>query len=133
IDIDLLISYMEILGLMGHGKICPFVPKWRGSLGLLISLAYQMGYKKIVLCGMDMQDNYHFWNHPRYEAIKNKYNLPHEDVVWEFTNVERSPNTVPEYVYRLGQWMESKSSVKMYVANQKTILYPRLPVFPFEN
>lgn len=130
---DLLYRYMDALGLMTYGEIAPFIPKWRGTLGLLISLAYQMGYKNIVLCGMDMHNADHFWDYPPYNSLKQKYDLPgvgHANIK-TFTDTKTSPNTVPVYVYTLSQWMTEKNNVSVFIANQSTVLYPRIETYNF--
>ena len=60
LDLNLLYKYIDALGYMKYGEITSFIPKWRSTLGLLLMLAYQMGYKKIVLCGMDMYKKDHY-------------------------------------------------------------------------
>jgi len=128
---NLLINYFEALGLMPHGKISNFIPKLRGTLGLLIVLSYQMGYKKIVLCGMDMHSSDHFWDYEPYIKVKEKYNLPDKGKanINTFTDKNRSPNTVPVYVKALRDWMYEKSNVEISIVNEKTLLYPDIPVF----
>ena len=135
IDIDLLIEYMNALGFMQHGNICNFVPKWRVTLGLLVSLAYQMGYKNIVLCGMDMQDKGHFWDDPQYSEIRKKYNLPDAEAsnITRMSDKTFSPNTVPQYIYKLRDWMNLHSGVNFYVAHPETVLYPEIPLYDFNE
>lgn len=131
IEIDTLIDYMHALGFLEHGRIGDFVPKWRGTLGLLVSLAYQMGYKNIVLCGMDMRDSNHFWDHPHYELLRKKYGLPVSNNLNLMTDDTFSPNTVPSYMYKLNKWMQDKSGVNLFVADPDTVLHPEIPVYEF--
>ena len=131
IDINMLFNYMENLGFMTFGHIANFVPKWRSTLGLLISLSYQMGYQKIILCGMDMHDNGHFWDYEPYLELKKKYSLPDKDKsnIATFTDERISPNTMPRYVYSLHDWMYNKNGVKIFVMNKKTLLYPEIDLY----
>lgn len=131
IDPNLLIKYFEALGLMPYGNIAGFIPKLRGTLGLLIVLCYQMGYRRIVLCGMDMHSDDHFWDYEPYNNMKNKYSLPEKGVanIVSFTDKNRSSNTVPVYVKALRDWMYKKNSVEIFIINKKTVLYPDIPVF----
>ncbi len=134
-DIDLVLEYLDLLDLMPFGKLTKFIPKLRSSMALLIVLAYQLGYKKIVLCGMDMKGGFdHFWDAPQYKEVYEKYRLEvkqaNEPIGFELFTEERfSKNTVPEYVYHLSDWMRKKSGVEISVINDGTILYPRLPLF----
>jgi len=135
IDPILHYKYVEALGIFNYGQIGKFTPKWRGTLGLLISFAYQMGYQKIVLCGMDMMGSSHFWDTGTYLDVKKKYNLPGEGVsnIQTFTDESHSTNTVPKYVYTMRDWMKQKHGVELFIGNEQTVLYPELPVYNFNN
>ncbi|MEX2411819.1 MAG: hypothetical protein WD607_10720 [Candidatus Paceibacterota bacterium] len=133
---DLLFRYMDALGFMTYGNISEFIPKWRSTIGLILMLVYQMGYKNIVLCGIDMQDNDHFWDYGSLTDIKQKYQLPHPVVsntknIKSFTDKNRSKNTVPKYIYSLRDWFKEKSDVNVYVGNEKTVLYPKINLFEY--
>jgi len=132
IDPFLLFKYMDALGFMKFGQICDFVPKWRSSLGLIIMLCYQMGYKKIVLCGMDMLSSDHFWDFQPYLEVKMKYSLPDVGTanLNSFTDPSMSLNTVPKYVYSLRDWMKEKKGVKIFVMKKRTVLYPEIELYP---
>lgn len=131
IEISKLFKFVEALGFFSFNKISSFVPKFRGSLGLLISLSYQMGYKNIVLCGMDMKDSSHFWDNKNYEKLRYKYNLPSivDTNLNTFTDEKYSSNTVPKYVYELDNWMLNNGNVELSVINKNTILYPKIKVY----
>jgi hypothetical protein len=134
-----LFRHTETLGLLKHGVIAPLVPKWRSTVGLLMSWAYQMGYQKIVLCGMDMQNNEHFWHEDSYEERRKMYKLPkivpdkggkYKTNIMAFTDEHISPNTVPIYVKSLACWMKERAAVETYVMNSQTVLFPDLPLYP---
>lgn len=131
IEIKLLIKYIDALGLIPFGRIADFVPKWRNTLGLLLSLSYQMGYKKIVLCGMDMKDSHHFWDYNSYLNIKKQYSLPDFGTtnIDTFNDVQLSPNTVLEYVSNLREWMHKKNGVEITIINDNTLLFPHLNLY----
>lgn len=131
IDADLLIKYMHALGYLEYGIISNFIPKWRCTLGLLISLAYQMGYKEIVLCGVDMNVSDHFWDYEPYASIKKKYALPKAGAsnIQTFNDENYSPNTVPLYVEKLRDWMLERSGVEIRVLSTETVLYPRIGLY----
>lgn len=131
IDPDLLIRYMSAMGYMNYGQVSSFIPKWRGTLGLLISLAYQMGYKRIVLCGVDMDGSDHFWDYEPYSLREKKYSLPKMGAsnILTFNDVDRSPNTVSLYVEKLRDWMWEKEGVEITVYSKKTVLYPQIEVY----
>lgn len=135
IDINLLIRYLDELGFMSHGHISKFVPKWRSTIGLMLMISYQMGYKNIVLCGVDMLNNDHFWDQGPYSKKASQYGLPRSGTIpiTQFTNTGHSRNTVPEYIYTLSEWMEQRSGVKVTILSDKTILFPRIPLYMGET
>jgi hypothetical protein len=133
-----LFRHAETLGMMKHGELGPMVPKWRSTIGMLMSWAYQMGYKKMILCGMDMQNNAHFWNDDAHAEMRAKYKLPaqvpsrsskYKTNILAFTDEHISPNTVPIYIKGLAAWMKEKAGVETYVMKSQTILYPDLPLY----
>ena len=132
IDINMLIDYAYVLGFLEFGKIGRLIPKWRGTLGLLITLSYLMGYKEIVLCGMDMYNNKHFWDDKSYSHIQDKYAIPDDANIKSMTDTRVSTNTVPQYVYALANWMNAKSNVKITLAHSQSVLYPNIPLFSFK-
>ncbi len=133
LDPVILFEYAEALGFFVFGKVTNIVPKWRVSIGLIISLCYQMGYKEIVLCGVDMHKADHFWDYPPYIEIKNKYSLPEFGAsnLETFNDKKRSPNTVPKYICALRDFMYQKSGVRLYVMNKSTVLYPAIDVYNY--
>lgn len=125
--------FLEIQGLLCHGKIGRFIPKFRCSLGLLLSLSFQMGYKNIVLCGMDMQSNKHFWNDPRYAYLHKikELTIPSDAPINRFTDKDQIGITVPEYVVSFADWARSRANVAVSVLSKRTVLYPDLPLYSF--
>lgn len=131
IDIDLLIKYVEALGYLEFNSIGNFVPKFRSTVCLLLTFAYQMGYKNIVLCGIDMKSSSHFWDHQNFSDVKRKYKLPEPDEnnLNTFTDREYNSNTVPDYIYKLSEFFYKKSQVKTFIYNKNTVLYPRIKIY----
>jgi hypothetical protein len=141
IDIHKLFQHVELLGMLTHGSIGTLVPKWRSTLGLLMSWGYQMGYNKMVLCGMDMHSNEHFWHDLKHKEMCHRYNLPGVESakkknkgygIMAFTDEAISQNTVPRYVTELAHWMNERADVHTFVNSTQTILYPSLPAYSFE-
>lgn len=133
-DIDVISKALELQGMMKFNEIASFTPKLRSSITLLILWAYQMGYKKIVLCGVDMNVGVtHFWDDPMSLDILKKYNL---DIIKatardfsHFTSKKFSKNTIPEYIYHLRAFMEARAGVELYVMSKETVLYPEIPIY----
>lgn len=126
IDPFKLYEFMEVMGFLSHGVIGRLVPKWRSTIGLLISLSFQMGYKKIVLCGCDMRNSSHFWEIPKYD----RFNLPTRAFGPQFADKNYCKNTVDTYIVSLNEFF--KDACEIYIMNKKTILHPRLKLYKGE-
>ena len=128
-SIDGLIEYLVNLGLLDFGRMPGFTPKLRGTLGLLICFGYQMGYKRIILCGIDMRDSTHFFDCDQYNDIRKKFALPAPGVSNIATMESRkySNNTVSDYVAALSRFMGERGSCEIFVASKKSALSEVVP------
>jgi len=104
--------------------------KYGGSVLAMLSLATRMGYKRVVLCGIDLGRQDYFYHHrERYP----------ESADWEF-----APRSDPHLTTRRLQWMvpaqdvvcEFKrrvldpAGIALFVENRSSTLYPRVPEAP---
>lgn len=128
--IDIL-DYSKSIGVLRFDKITPFILKNKVTLGLLLPLAYEMGYKKIVLCGMDMKDSSHFWDYPPNDKLKEKYDLvpPGKADIKQWTDKEKYSTTIPDNVVAFRDWANKEEGVELYVANKNTLLYPEIKLY----
>jgi hypothetical protein len=142
IPIESLLRHAELLGMLSHNQIGPFVPKWGCTLGLLISWGYQMGYRKLVLCGMDMTSNEHFWHEPTVQHLYRELNPPPCEParrkgksygIMAFSDSSISTNTIPRYVTTLARWMGERAQVEIRIQSTDTILHPDLALHNFED
>lgn len=128
-----LFDFMNTLGFLNHGVVANFVPKWRSTIGLILSLGIQMGYRKIILCGADMNDATHFWDADNYKVIKAKYGLPDPAGIRNFTDEEISANTLPVYIYKLRDWVKKMYDVDIFISSRNSVLYPGLDLYKFNS
>jgi len=127
IDPELLYKYMDALGFMAYAEIPKFIPKWRSTIGLLIMLSYNMGYKNIVLCGVDMMKSDHFWDYEPYLELREKYQLPKPGSSRLAFRFEDGHSTsLPQYIYTLRDWMYKKNDVNISILSERTILHPEI-------
>lgn len=130
-DIDELIEYISNIGLLDFGRIAKFTPKLRGTLGLLICLGYQMGYKKIILCGIDMHDSSHFYDTGKYSTLSQDFFLPEPGVsnILTMEDREHSRNTVSDYVAKISHFMTNEGTSSLFVSSRKSVLAKVIPVW----
>lgn len=131
IPVDDLITFVENLGLFTFGRVAEYTVKWRGTLGLLLSMAYQVGYKRIILCGIDMNDSRHFYDAAAYDSARSTYDLPSAGAsnIETMMNRRHGPNTVGDYVGALSRRMRQTAGVEILLASETSALRDVLPLW----
>jgi len=131
IEPNSLFDYTEALGMLCFGKIPHFVPKWKTTMGLLLSFSFNLGYNNVILCGMDMKDSSHFWDNIGYQSAKDHYQLPEpgHSNIWTFTNKKISQYTIPDYVEAFNNWAKKRNDFKLFIHNSNTVLHPKIPIY----
>ncbi|PIQ48586.1 MAG: hypothetical protein COW03_09385 [Cytophagales bacterium CG12_big_fil_rev_8_21_14_0_65_40_12] len=139
VDLPILFEYLSVMGMLSFNSISSFVPKMRSSIMMLITLGYQMGYKNIVLCGVDMNSGFeHFYDHKDYKKLYKELGL---DIIAKnsmsgfevFTNERQSKNTVPKYIKYFRDWAYEMNGVKLMIASENTVLYPEIDLYQFRS
>ena len=104
------------------------------SVVRMISLGISMGYRKIVLAGVDLDNSPYFWQgNPKYserQAIFPVFSRQ-SGSAHETLDRTRRPFTAAEMVYGLSQVIESKLGGKLFVGSQKSMLATHLSVYPW--
>jgi hypothetical protein len=94
-------------------------------------LVYQMGYKRIILCGVDMKNSSHFWAYKPYSQLKNKYSLPEiaASNIDQLIDKNTSYNTIPRYICALRDWFYCNNNVELFILSKNTLLYPNIKLY----
>lgn len=112
------------------------IPKFGSTIGELIPLALKLGYKKIVLCGIDMNSSSHFYDIKKYtdkfpELIELAFfhqalgaNHPH-------MNSKIRKHTLKDVIVDLNLFAKENFSAQIYVSNEKSSLFPEILKFDF--
>lgn len=133
IDPVQMMHFFELLGLLQHGVIGKAVPKWRSTVGLLISLTYQMGYKNIVLCGIDVKDSIHFFDDPAYKNKVNGLDLTNINRITMFESGAHSRNKLSKYLTDFAGFAAHQSSAQLFLASPFSVLKGKLPDWQFRS
>jgi hypothetical protein len=124
------IRYLRSIGAFTpRGKVA-WLFKYGGSVIAMMMLAAIMGYRRIVLCGVDlnMQD-YFYHDRERYP----------ESADWEFVSrreihltTRRLPWLVPAQaaVHIFKELILDPAKIELYVESRASTLYPRVPLAP---
>lgn len=135
----------DLAGILGfaHDIIAPsdnsFLVHYRGSLCLMISLAVLLGYKKIVLAGVDLNNSTYFYCDERY-ACEATYPLVHDrcQQTAEMSNAAHAtadPSFIPSTItidrllHMLDENVLKKRGIELFVYSKGSLLYPAFPAW----
>ncbi len=96
-----------------------------GSVVGMVNIAYLLGWKRIVLVGIDLYDHRYFYMPPNQTRSVEKAGLTFES---PFTQGER-------IVDQIGMWRDRMQSegVEVYAYNPRSLLTSRLPIFEWSS
>lgn len=130
-----------------HSKNMHWLIHYSGSLSYIVAMGYMMGYKEIVLLGVDLNDSrYYFQDQGANEGSK-KYAKIHESTmkdmnrmatgsIHDTVNIKRTINygclPIDGYLYSFNKIMRKKG-VKLSIGNKKSRLSEGLPVYEFPS
>ena len=106
--------------------------KMRATLSYILFLAYSMGYKKIVLCGVDLNNSTYFFEENQNGYLERGLKIPaneHKMNLHRTIDPELGEVTVDQAVYALKQLVFEPQGIKLYIGSKASLLYPKLPYY----
>ena len=108
----------------------PFTAQPRASLGLAVLFSIQSGFKHIALCGVDLNNDDHFYDNTDYYS--NKYNITHERnehrILKHLTNDESfSQLTISLALKIIDDEVCRPRNIRITVGSKSSALYPMFP------
>jgi len=122
------IRYMRSVGAFTPRAHVAWLFKYGGAVIAMMTLAVLMGYKRIILCGVDLnKQDYFYHDRERYPECAN----------WEFAprnephlTTRRLPWHVPAQaaVYIFKELVLDPEKIELFVENRASTLYPKVPL-----
>jgi hypothetical protein len=106
--------------------------KYRATLSTLLAAAVRMGYQNIVLCGIDLSSPAYFYHDTRqYPDMRGFWSSPGRTV---HASLVAKPMLLPidEVIEEMVGEVLTPYSVRLFVENASSALYPRVPLVPPE-
>ena len=102
--------------------------KYGQSLLLLLTFAFRLRYRKVVLCGIDMNTNGHFYDDPKLypEAAWAKPSSSS----WGYDDRFQWGIRQSSAVCVLKRLLFDPAGIELYVENRSSALWPRIPEAP---
>lgn len=122
------IRYMRSLGVFTPRAHVTWLFKYGGAVSALLTLAVLMGYKRIVLCGVDLnKQEYFYHDRERYPEFANWELMPRSE---PHLTTQRHPWRVPAQsaVYIFKEMILDPAGIELFVESPASTLYPRVPL-----
>lgn len=98
----------------------------RSSITLLISLALMWDYKKIVLCGIDLNNSKYFYDDAYYKEKYPGLNSGQSGLVHMSFDSKKNPFTIDKIIMCINDIMIQNTGKQLLVLNKSSALYPSL-------
>jgi len=113
---------------------CSLLSK-RASIICAISFAHKIGYKKIVLLGVDLNNTDYFYSADPIYGKKYSF-LPEQlqtGVVHATFDSKLSFATIPYVLSELSKFILTSDGVQIFVGSKKSALYPEIPLWKWDS
>ena len=105
----------------------PIIFKMRASVSFNIMLAYELGYKNIVLCGIDLNNTKYFYEDEKYRLS----GLPipptgQEGHIHKTNDIRYGEVTITDAIVGINEQILKPQNVHLYIGSKKSALYPYL-------
>lgn len=110
--------------------------KRRGSVTYIINLAVRMGYRRIVLCGVDLNHNDYFYEPKRKELEAMGLPVPPPVAggsVHPTNDPVKHPVTVKDVILAMNEVAIRPQGIELLVGHKSSGLYPDLPEYEWET
>jgi hypothetical protein len=120
------VRYMRSQGAFGPRTRIQWLFKYGGSLTAMLALAVLMGYRRVILCGVDLNKQNYFYQDPE---------LYPEYANWEFvsrTEVHRTARRLPwlmpsqSAVHIFKELVLQPANIELFVESPDSTLYPQV-------
>lgn len=131
-------SQQKAMGLIRRMSLHESYPIFtRVSVTLAMSIGYHLGFKKIVLCGVDLNDGLYFWeerNFSKHPEVSIPLGSGQKNKKLHSTvNPEVNQVTADMSILSMTNLLLRPSGVEVFVSSDSSRLFPRLPKFDFTD
>jgi len=100
---------------------------FKGSLSIAIQFGYIMGYKRLVLYGVDLNNSGYFWkNWNIVSHIKTNAGKVDKDL-HDTAKETKFSKGIQSYIYFISENIFKPKGILLQVANKNSLLYPTIP------
>ena len=109
----------------------------RSSVILAMSMGYLLGFKKIVLCGIDLKNSSYFFEDKNFKShplipIPPSSGQLNKQKMHSTINPEINPITTDQSIIDFHEQILLKSGVDLFVHSTESLLFPAIPVYDWD-
>lgn len=128
------LTYLDRRGYFGKKDFRGTILFRQASLSWLLVFAVHLGYKKIVLCGVDLNTPKYFFDIPSSVNVHEGMKIPDpgfEEKVHPTFNADlcQSGLAIPEILEIMNQSILENKNIELLVASETSALFPQLPLY----
>jgi hypothetical protein len=124
------IAYLRKKGIFRRSRRRDFMFKYASSVTTMLALAANMGYRKVVLCGVDLNQQIYFYQDPHL--------YPETSALSIEPRGERHGSMVPVpfrvaadlVILEMKRQVLDPAGIELYVESRTSALWPRIPEAP---
>ncbi|MEN8721598.1 MAG: hypothetical protein ABF335_01790 [Alphaproteobacteria bacterium] len=113
-------AYLQRLGLTKRPMFA------RGSITVAMAIGSLLGYKKIILLGVDLNNVDYFWDSYSEEQ---RINSGQPYTIHKTASTEYGPVTIIDAVHAMNRYLLQPQSIDLYIGSKSSALYPDLPYY----
>ena len=110
---------------------------YRGALTLVLHLGFKLGYRRIVLVGVDLHNSAHFYDsYPECRwMVRDGYVPPLDqrriEVNWSIDTKDGSKIPIDQFLYSANELFFQPAGVELFVVSPESRLAGRIPIYGF--
>ncbi len=126
------LKYLLCLGCFQRNNNGKFLFSKQASLSFLVFWAYFMGYKQIVMCGVDLNNTEYFWETHTHQLKGAGLLIPPKA---QLASIHRTLDpsygdvTIDQVLNCVDNVLLKPNGIKLYVGSKKSALYPRFEYY----
>lgn len=135
-DMETAYRLTDRLGLWKPKSRFLMLTKRRGSVAYVVNLAVRAGYRRIVLCGIDLNHTEYFYDSRRNELEAKGLPLPsnpEQGTVHSTNDPAKHPVTIHSVLVTINEQILDPAGVELLVGSETSALHPDLPCFDWKD
>ena len=124
------IAYLRKKGIFRRSRRRDFMFKYASSVTTMLALAANMGYRKVVLCGVDLNQQIYFYQDPHLYPETSALSIEPRGA--RHGSMVPVPFRVPAdlVILEMKRQVLDPAGMELYVENRSSALWPRIPEAP---